>query len=614
MTAGYITYSQDCKDDDFPGIGSGVMGKIPSLASRRVFPWLLLGALVMHAMPAPAQPAPRQRAAAALPQVLDAAEAARLRRIFQLQARGEHDLAAQETARLEERRLHGHLMADAWSRPGGPPPSDDALRTWLAIFADHPDAPRIAARLPPEQRPQQAAAPGPAPAAEIAVATRNPPLERALRERGRQGDLDGAMALIARSRDLSPPAEARLKAALGSGLFQAGRDAEAFRLAAEGSAVAPADPEIAFAAGLAAWALGRWEPALLHFERAAFAAGGGQRAAAAFWAARAAGRARRPEIALPWLLEAAQEPRTFHGMIARRALGLGPGLAWTQETLGQAEALVLAETPGGWRALALLQIGQAERAEAELRLLWSQVRGHAVLARAVAVLAELANLQGLSAAATTQPDQEARARDFLRYPLPALRPAGGFSVDPALLYAIALQESRFDPTAISPAGARGLLQVMPGTASFIASDPELRGEAAWRLHDPSLSMELGQRYLLFLARSEVTGGDLIRILAAYNAGPGNLQRWMPAQRHREDPFLFIESIPYDETRDYVQKVLAYSWIYASRLGLPTPGLDRLAQGKFPEFLSVPALTAMLAPPPAARAAPARPAPQRVAQR
>jgi soluble lytic murein transglycosylase len=600
-------------------MGWGVMVLLLSLPRHTAMCWLLLGILVLGAAPALAQPPPRQPAPRALPPVLHQAEAARLRHIFQLQARGEHEHAAQETARLAERRLHGHLMADAWSRPGGPEPSAEVLRSWLAVFADHPDAPRIAARLPPDQRPPPAMA-APVPPAPSGLPPpgsaipRNGPLERALRERGRQGDLDGAMAQIARARAPSPEAEARLKAALANGLFQAGRDAEAWRLASEGAAAAPGDPDIAFTAGLAAWALGRWDSALTHFERAAGMAGDTHRAAAAFWAARAAGRARRPEIALPWLLAAAQDPRSFHGMIARRALGLGPGLAWAQETRGQAEALVLAETPGGWRALALLQVGQAERAEAELRLLWSQVQGQAVLARAVAVLAEMANLRGLVAiTAQAEPDQQ--TRDFDRYPLPALRPAGGFSVDPALLYAIALQESRFDPAAISRAGARGLLQVMPATASFIASDPELRGEAASRLHDPMLSMELGQRYLQFLARSEITGGDLIRILAAYNAGPGNLQRWLPAQRHRADPFLFIESIPYDETRDYVQKVLSYSWIYASRLGLPAPSLDRMAQGKFPEFLNVAALTAMLAPSRPARAAPpAREAPQRLTHR
>ncbi len=62
------------------------------------------------------------------------------------------------------------------------------------------------------------------------------------------------------------------------------------------------------------------------------------------------------------------------------------------------------------------------------------------------------------------------------------------------------------------------------------------------------------------------GGDLIRLLAAYNAGPGNLARWLPVTRHRDDPFLFIEAIPIEETRLHVQRVLAYSWIYASRLG------------------------------------------------
>jgi len=79
------------------------------------------------------------------------------------------------------------------------------------------------------------------------------------------------------------------------------------------------------------------------------------------------------------------------------------------------------------------------------------------------------------------------------------------------------------------------------------------------------------------------GGDLIRLLAAYNAGPGNLARWLPAARHRDDPFLFIEAIPSGETRQHVQRVLAYSWIYASRLGLPAPSLEALARGAFPRF-------------------------------
>ena len=93
-----------------------------------------------------------------------------------------------------------------------------------------------------------------------------------------------------------------------------------------------------------------------------------------------------------------------------------------------------------------------------------------------------------------------------------------------------------------------------------------------------------QRYLLYLAGHDAVRGDLIRMLAAYNAGPGNLARWLPAAAHRDDPFLFIEAIPIEETRQHVQRVLAYSWIYASRLGLPSPSLEALVRGAFPRFL------------------------------
>jgi soluble lytic murein transglycosylase len=255
---------------------------------------------------------------------------------------------------------------------------------------------------------------------------------------------------------------------------------------------------------------------------------------------------------------------------------------------------MVAETAGGWRALALLQVGQPARAEAELRGLWSRARDNPGLARAMLAVAGGANLAALSSqlAAVAQ-GRDGRPRDFARFPVPPLRPEGGFRVDPALVYAVALQESRFDANAVSPAGARGLMQLMPATASYVARDPSLQGEAVGRLHEPGLSLELGQRYLHCLARHEAVGGDLIRLLAAYNAGPGNLSRWLPATRHRDDPFLFVEAIPVDERRDYVRRVLASSWIYASRLGLPTPSLDRLAAGGFPAFAGPEEVTVLL---------------------
>ncbi len=580
-----------------------------------------------------------QHGGAALPQVLAPADAASLRRVFDLQAQGDLTGAAREADRLIDRRLLGHVLADRFLRAAPPlperlaggipasPVAADAqvggvqagdLQAWLAQYADHPDARRLHDLLG-RLAPQGAALPAPpatpdalSPDASLApedrepagaAVVRNAVLDRAVRDRAREGNAAAGLALIDRARGLGHGYATLLRAELAVGLFRAGRDDEALRIAA--AAARPADAaqpasagaaQAAYAAGLAAWGGGHYDIALPFFERAARAAAAAPalRSAAAFWTARAAVRARQPQLYVTWMLQAAQEPRTFHGLVARRALGLPPGFAWNRDLPGEAEAAAVAETAGGWRALALLQVGQRGRAEAELRQLWAQARNNPGLVRSMLAVASQAGLPGLAAQlAGASQTADGRPRDYARFPLPPLLPQGGFRVDPALLYGLALQESRLDPAAISPAGARGLMQLMPATASFVANDPELRGAAMHRLHDPAFSLELAQRYVHHLATHEAVDGNLIRLLAAYNAGPGNLAKWLPASGHRDDPFLFIESIPIDETREFVQRVLAYSWIYASRLGLLTPSLDRLVAGGFPRFAGTAEVAAML---------------------
>jgi len=587
----------------------------------RALPALALAALVCGAglSPAIAQRAADQRAtdqsaaprggnppqARPSPQPVPPAEAARLRRAFDAQARGDFEAAKREIERLEDKRLLGHLLADRLARLGDGASVPD-LQAWLADFADHPDAPALhealLARLPPgtapappfqpelpatlsEVPPEERAPPGREP-------VRNPTLDRTVRERVSEGRVDAALQLINRTRGMTPAYAAQLRAEMAQTLFRQGRDEESLRLASEALRLAPDNPTAAFQAGLSAFSLERYEGAMMAFERAARseAASPAQRAAAAFWTARAAVRARRPQHYVPWMLLAAQEPRTFYGMIARRSLGLAPGLVWERDIAGDGHAQNLAETAGGWRALALLQVGQRERAEAELRLLHRRARNNPLVVQGIQAVAQQAGMAAL--AQSVGPMAEASSRDGARFPLPQLLPAGGFRIDPALLYALALQESRFDPTAVSRAGARGLLQIMPATASYVANDPSLRLNAD-RLHDPGLSLEIGQRYVHYLARHEMVQGDLIRLLAAYNAGPGNLSRWLPAQQHRSDPLLFVESIPVHETRAYVQRVLTFKWIYASRLGLPQHSLDELAGGAFPRFAGPEEVTAML---------------------
>jgi soluble lytic murein transglycosylase len=163
-----------------------------------------------------------------------------------------------------------------------------------------------------------------------------------------------------------------------------------------------------------------------------------------------------------------------------------------------------------------------------------------------------------------------------------LRPAGGFRFDPALVYGMTRAESNFDPRAISPAGARGLMQIMPITARAITGDRRL---APASLGDPEFNLELGQRLILSLASDDEIGDSLLRLLASYNAGVGSFASWAEEVRAHGDPLLFIESIPIPETRHFVQRALAFTWIYAARLGLPAPSLDALAAGEFPHFTS-----------------------------
>ena len=124
------------------------------------------------------------------------------------------------------------------------------------------------------------------------------------------------------------------------------------------------------------------------------------------------------------------------------------------------------------------------------------------------------------------------------------------------------------------------MQLMPRTVAFI-DGPKRRSRT---LHDPAVSLDLGQRYLVMLAQYDLIGGDLIRLLASYNSGPGSLGKWIGGIQHNGDPLLFIEAIPNDETRGYIPRALAYTWLYAAELKLPSPSLDDLAVGTWPRFL------------------------------
>jgi soluble lytic murein transglycosylase len=147
-------------------------------------------------------------------------------------------------------------------------------------------------------------------------------------------------------------------------------------------------------------------------------------------------------------------------------------------------------------------------------------------------------------------------------------------VDTAVALGLIRQESSFDSSTISPAGARGLMQLMPGTAATVAHQIGITTTPVALVFDPRQNMRLGTAYLREML--DRYGGSLPMAFAAYNAGPRRVDQWLAENGDPRagpiDMIDWIELIPFGETRDYVQRVLENVVIYRARLGEATPTL------------------------------------------
>jgi soluble lytic murein transglycosylase-like protein len=296
--------------------------------------------------------------------------------------------------------------------------------------------------------------------------------------------------------------------------------------------------------------------------------------------------ARQPHKVTAWLEDAARHSRTFYGLIARESLGLEPDLDLRTPALDARDLAALVELPAGKRAAALLQIGDAERAEQELAALGNSAS--AAANRAALALAGRANMPNLALrlgnAFSTSSD--GAFRDAAIYPVPGWRPPEGYDIDRALIFAVMRQESAFNIRARSPMGATGLMQLMPATASFMAEGERFRGSNRERLLEPETNISLGQRYIRHLLADPSVANNLIMLSVAYNGGPGNLAKWVRKSGNEDDPLLFIESIPSRETRIFVERVMANLWIYRMRLGQSNESLAALAGGAWPMYAAL----------------------------
>jgi soluble lytic murein transglycosylase len=334
------------------------------------------------------------------------------------------------------------------------------------------------------------------------------------------------------------------------------------------------DPDALFLAGfLALRRLDRAAEAAGHFRRLAALSGAViTQARAHYWLARAAAAAGgdpRAEYA-----EAARFPTTFYGQLALRALGADPAAL---------SARLAALTDPDWTADQGWQVAGNELARAAALLTaWDEPRrAHAFLLRldevapgpaeraAAAHLALLMGAPDIAVAIARRMGRDGLALPRDGWPLAADPPPA--PVDPPVALGLIRQESSFDAAAVSPAGARGLMQLMPATAQATARRLGVTVSLTALVADPAANMRLGTAYLREVL--DQFAGSLPLAIAAYNAGPHRVTEWLGAYgdpRAEGGPEMldWMESIPFNETRNYVQRVLENVALYQARTGAP----------------------------------------------
>jgi len=353
-----------------------------------------------------------------------------------------------------------------------------------------------------------------------------------------------------------------------------GRDADARRVA-ETASDGAGDwvTQANWIAGLASWRMSDCEAAARHFRSVAYGRAESELAAAgAYWAARAEQACRRPQAVEPLLRTAARSPESFYGLLARETLGMDKRLGGQLPAPGRVENL-----PNVRRALRLAEIGEYRLAEDMIR--HQAAIGPASDHLALIALSERIDFSGVQYFLAHNGPAGTSVPGEARFPLPHWQPATGWRIDPALAFAHTRQESDFRRGAVSRAGAVGLMQVRPGTAGDFARS---RGTALGDLTHPPTNLEYGQSFIELMRAKPETQGQLLKVIAAYNAGPLPVARWNYINA-KGDPLLWIESLPYWETRYYVPAILRNLWVYQGLERAQPTSLKALAEHQWPAF-------------------------------
>jgi len=391
--------------------------------------------------------------------------------------------------------------------------------------------------------------------------------------RMRKGLTDGALEMIlARSASaalLGRPEEwARRRTALARDLLADGRAREAYQVAAGHFLTAGGDyAELEFLAGfIALRKLNKAEVARGHFRHLEEGVSTGiSLSRAHYWEGRAEEALGRYDAAKRSFEEGAKHQTAYYGLLSAEKLGLALD-----------KALLSDARSAGWRGAGFakssvleagrLLLASGDRSQGKRFLLHL---AESLTETELAQLADMALEMGEPHVAVLIGKQAAGRGVILPaayFPVVGLVP-DGLPVSRALALSIARRESEFDPVVISPAGARGLMQVMPGTAKLMATKTGQDYALSRLTGDPAYNVSLGAAYLAGLV--EEFGPAVALIASGYNAGPGRPRRWIEQfgdpRQAGTDVVDWVETIPFSETRTYVMRVVESLVIYRARL-------------------------------------------------
>ena len=542
--------------------------------------------------------------------ILSASDIVNYQHIFESQEKCNWKKANKHIFLLNDKLLMGHVLSQRYLHPRCYRSQFIELTHWLKKYNDHPQARKIyilaIKRMPRGYKsPTKPIKPKGIEREDLKISkqseiykskkklSKNQRIEKqklinSIKSRVNRGWPTGAVKLL-NQRDVSKLLDQveidQQKELIAKGYFLANKNELSIKYsleALENSALHV--PYAGWTGGLAAWRLEKYQLAAELFSNFSISLKHDvwHQSSGSFWAARSHAKLNDYENINFWLNRAAKNPDSFYGILASEILGINSSLNWQLTKTTAEEKNKYFSLPSGKRIQALIQIGLAGQLEDEIIYLNTILnKDVAIWSLDIAQHFNLAYTQLKIAHKLQKYGIKLPTKYF--YPTPIWQPQKGFTLQPELLYAFMHQESMFNENAKSHKGAMGLMQILPSTAKFISSNKQVKQNNANILKIPEINIEVGQEYIEYLLGLKSVDNNLIYLTAAYNGGPGNLQKWKKNTNYLDDPLFFMESIPSRETRWFIEKVLTKYWIYLNKNGIESRSLHLLANGKNPIY-------------------------------